>query len=262
MNEHWKPPDELTRARPRAVVLAPAGVALIVVSFLLVAGGIGVGIALDRLAGMQSSEQQLLAEQGEEADGVVTRQWRARSKDQQRWVAYQFSAGGGLFEGRSKAPRRQWDHLTVGTHLPVRYVRSNPSLNHPSGWPANTLPVWVPFLIAGLMVVSGGVVWLPIRSQYRLLSDGRPAPATITRYQHIQHGKVFYYEFPVLSGSVAKGRSGPSHRPPEIGSTICVLYSPDDSARSAPYPFSLVKIEGFEARSRFLPRPRIGQVRR
>jgi hypothetical protein len=54
-------------------------------------------------------------------------------------------------------------------------------------------------------------------------------------------GNNYYYEFPILSGAIAEGKSGPCKNPPVIGSTIPVVYDPENPRRNAPYPFALVR---------------------
>jgi hypothetical protein len=50
------------------------------------------------------------------------------------------------------------------------------------------------------------------------------------------------YEFSVLSGAVVSGRRSSSSKPPEIGSTIWVLYDPERPKLNRPYPLSLVRL--------------------
>jgi hypothetical protein len=123
----------------------------------------------------------------------------------------------------------------------VRYLPSDPAVNHPRGWQEKPMPVWIPYLVAAGLAVAGWLAMRGILSQKRLLAEGRPAPALVTRHTRTQHGKTMHYEFVLLSGAIAKGRSGPARKPPAVGSTICVLYDPENPRRNAPYPLSLVK---------------------
>jgi hypothetical protein len=101
-----------------------------------------------------------------------------------------------------------------------------------------------PLLVLPLAAVALLLVLL-LRWERRLLEDGRPAPGVITRLGTPgEHGRYVYYEFPQLSGARAAGRFGPVHgkRVPAIGSTIVVLYDPDNPNHNARYPLSLVKL--------------------
>jgi hypothetical protein len=88
---------------------------------------------------------------------------------------------------------------------------------------------------------------LHIRSQIRLLAEGRAAPGLVTKHSKAQHGshgsdlgQKFYYDFPLLNGAIARGQAGPVKKPPAIGATVPVLYDPERPRRNAPYPLSLV----------------------
>lgn len=92
------------------------------------------------------------------------------------------------------------------------------------------------------MVAVGGLMTLPLAHQRRLLAEGRAALATVTKHSASQHGKMVHYEFTALSGSRGHGQTGPSQKPPPIGSTLWVLYLPERPARSSCYPLGLVTL--------------------
>jgi hypothetical protein len=87
--------------------------------------------------------------------------------------------------------------------------------------------------------------WRTLRRQWMLLAEGRPATATVTRSKtvHSQHGRHYnvYYEFRTMSDSAASGRYSSRSSPPPVGTTIRVVYDPDNPQRSGRYPFSLVR---------------------
>jgi hypothetical protein len=205
-------------------------------------GAPAAGIALGIVAGRQAEEHRLLAEQGADTDALVTRLWRDRGESRQPWVAYRFTSAGRAYEGRAKVSLRVWGKLQPGSRLPLRFLPSSPVLNYPLGREPKPMPPWIPYLVAVALAASGWLATLPVRSQRRLLEEGRPAPALVTRHTKADHGKVAHYEFPLLSGSIAEGKSAASHKPPAIGSTIPVVYDPENPRQNAPYPFSLVRL--------------------
>jgi hypothetical protein len=82
-----------------------------------------------------------------------------------------------------------------------------------------------------------------------LLSEGRVASATVIAHETHKSSyggteRSIAYEFPLLSGAVASGKTA-SATPPAVGSTITVVYDPDRPARHAVYPFSFVKPRRF-----------------
>jgi hypothetical protein len=65
----------------------------------------------------------------------------------------------------------------------------------------------------------------------------------VRRYSYAHHGqKNIHYEFPLLSGGIAKGKSGPTRRLPAIGATLCVIYDRENPSRNAPYPLEMAKL--------------------
>jgi hypothetical protein len=241
LQRHWTPPDGLELSRSRPICLTAAGKALTVWVVVLVLGGLAGGIALAVVASRQAAERQLMREQGAETVGRVVRLWRGGEKGRERRAAYEFTAQGRVYQGQATLPREVWEGLQPGSDLGVRYVPSRPELNHPSGHEGTPMPFWIPGLVAVSVAGSGLLAMIPLRRQRWLLAQGRPALGLVTRQTKIQHRAWLYYEFLLLSGSVAKGRGAPTGGLPAVGSSICVIYDPDNPRRSAPYPFPLVK---------------------
>ena len=242
MIENWTPPDGLGYSSLRPVRLTGAGIALLVVAGAMLLGAVAAGIGLGTTARRQAHEHLLLREQGVTTDARITRLWSSTSKEDKRyWVAYRFTVQERAHEARHQVPTRIWQTLTVGSSLPVRYLPSNPKVNHPTGWDDAPMPNWVPFLVSGELAVIAVVLAMLLRRQVRLLTEGRPAPGIVTGHRRTRNGTVIRYEFQLLNGATAKGR-GQSRRPPGIGSPVCVLYDPENPRRSAPYPLTLVKL--------------------
>src|SRR5258705_156658 len=105
------------------------------------------------------------------------------------------------------------------------------------------MATWAAWLIGAATAFPGGLV-LPflIRRERKLLSDGRAAPGVVTRLSRSQHGSMVHYEFAIAGGGFAKGKTGPSHKPPPVGATVPVLYDPENPRRNRMYPFSMVKL--------------------
>ena len=82
-----------------------------------------------------------------------------------------------------------------------------------------------------------------IQREKRLLSDGRAAPARITKVKRVEHHRhVLRYELATMNGEVVKGRADSRHAKP-VGETLCVVYDRDNPRRNAPYPFKLVRVD-------------------
>lgn len=249
LQRQWTPPRGLDRARPREVCLTGAGKALVVLAGALMIAALAVGILLEVAARAQAEKRRVWDEQAVSTQGRVTRLWQRRQGENPRlWMAYEFSANRRTYGGNARISRPLWNSLEVGAAVPVRYIPSRPDVNHPFSQSPDTMPRFLPYVIA---LVLGGLCWLCcffVRRERRLLAEGRPAVAIIighSRMHRSSHGgevgKVAYYQFAQLSGALAKGETGPRKEPPAIGSTIPILYDPENPGRNSPYPFSLVR---------------------
>jgi hypothetical protein len=247
LQRNWSPPPELAGSGERTVGLTGGGIALMVLAAALFLGGIAAGIAISRQSHAETANRDLLSTQGKDAEAVITRLWHSADKDNRSMVTYRFEVEGRIYSKSVTASRSLWKTMVVGAPLAVRFVPFNPTINRPRGWEESVAPAWLPYLV-GLMLagISAGLVFI-VRRQMHLLSEGRPAPAVVTRYSSAQHGqKNIHFEFALLGGGMAKGRSGPVRKPlPAIGATVCVIYDRDNPSRNAVYPFDLVKVKVF-----------------
>jgi hypothetical protein len=242
LQRDWRPPDGLDRSRPREVRLTGGGRVLVGLSFLLWVAGVVVAAGLQAQRGRETAELALLRSEGVVTEAEVTRLWRGRGDDKPTYVAYRFGAGGTRLEGSRRVPRGFWSRLHVGDSLPVRYAPSRPELNHPAPLEPRPTPQGIPVVVAVMFGLLGGVCWLPILGQRRLLAEGRAARAVVTAHKKMgQHGKALVYEFATLGGTVATGKSGPQRKPQAIGTTLCVLYDPEKPSSNAVYPLALVR---------------------
>jgi hypothetical protein len=220
---------------------------LVFFSVLLALGGIAAGFGLRAAAIRGAAEAALLKNEGLISDGVVEKIRRVDNKSSQRRITYTFSTNGYVFRNEIKAPGRFWRGLRVGSPIPVRYARSRPDLNLPSGFELERVPEWIPAPVAVLLAVFSLLLLLPLRGQKRLLEEGRVTAGIVTAHGKAQHGShgrktgtQYFYEFTLMSGAVRRGRAI-AKAAPEIGTHITVLYDPETSGRNAPYPLPFVR---------------------
>jgi hypothetical protein len=136
-----------------------------------------------------------------------------------------------------------WRELKEGSAIEVVFVTSDPALSHPAAWPQPAAPRWLGLPVAVALFAIAALLWLRVRRQEGLLSEGRPAPAIVTKHIRSKDGKYWKYAFALPGGSVQGGKSGPSRNPPAIGATLCILYDPDRPKRNAAYPLPLVRLD-------------------
>lgn len=235
---------ELSHSRPRDVALTGGGRALVVFAVVLFMAAIGAGVGMYKAAVRHAGEQRAIVEEGVTTTGVVT---RLRSDgDDRRRVGYEFGVNGRVVRGDREVSAERRQTLKVGSSVDVRYLPSDPTVNDLGGRPRSGIPIALPFVLAPAVAAFGVLCLVRIHRQRRLLSEGRVAPATVTGHakHHGSHGNTHLaieYEFSLLSGATASGKSGASSKPPALGSVVTVVYDPDQPWRNAVYPFSLVK---------------------
>jgi hypothetical protein len=237
-------PSGLRESRPRDVQLTGGGRALMTVAVLMFAVAIGAFVGLSGEVRRQANDRRALLEHGVTVAGQVTRLWT--SGDDRRRVNYRFVVDGRAYNDHTKVSNERRRTLQVGSEILVRYVPADPSINVLEGMTlGGGMPAVLPAVIAALIAAGGSLFLLGIRGQRRLLAEGRVAPAIVTAHHShsTSHGgkhRSMTYEFPLLSGAVASGKSGTSAKPPAIGSVICVIYDPESPKRNKVYPLSLV----------------------
>jgi len=237
----WNPPEELKRCRPREVRLSGAGKILRVLALILFLGGLAAGMILFVKASTDLEERRQLQAQGLDTMGQVIRRWESRDNPRRYWVEYTYQREDESFRSRVEVGRNSWNQLLPGSLMPVRYLPGNPQAHIVPGHEGGLLPLWVPFLVAAGLALTALLIAREIRRQRRLLAEGRPAPALVTRHEGTQHGKVVHYEFPLMSGTIVRGKAGPQKNPPAVGSVLCILYEPDRARHNSLYPLSLVR---------------------
>ncbi|MBL8218757.1 MAG: hypothetical protein JNL62_05995 [Bryobacterales bacterium] len=241
----WRPPVGVRVSRPRDVTYTATGWVVAGCLWMVALGGFAALTGLGAKANREAAETTMLAEQGVETNGSITRLWRGKGDSKQPYAAYEFDVNGQKYTGRVKVRLSAWRMLQLGGQWRIRYVPANPKLHHPVHIPPSPTPAFVPYL-AGSACFSlvALLAWLVRREKY-LLAEGRVAPGVITRVNKADSNKHrFEYEFPLLSGGVGRGKTSPSHQSHNVGDRVCVVYLPDEPSRNALFPLSLVKQAG------------------
>lgn len=218
-------PDELAGPLPRKSRLAQKGtqlaVALVIVLVLAVAQAIWAGIHASHLLQTKSALRQTSSE----VIGKIDKQTKSE-------YFYSFLVDGTQFTGRASM---QLQTFRVSDPLPILYLPSNPSINHPAAWEEPTALAWIPFMYQMILVPALLIIALTMRSARRLVAQGRPAVATITDCTYHQKGGFeLKYEFRTDAGESIKGNS-PSNDEQKIGASVCVLYLPRNPRRNQVY---------------------------
>ncbi len=235
----WQPPPELQRSSPREVRQRAAGRALLVLAALCVLGAPVAGLLLYVKASADHAQRRQLMSRGVDGRAVVTRRWMRRGDHPRYFADYVYEAGSGALAGRIDMSRPRWERLEQGSVLPVRYLPADPRQHLVPGYEGDLMPLWLPYAVAGAMAAAGWLLTLPLKSESRLLTEGRPAPGVVLAHRKAQHTTTIRYAFVTLSGTIAEGKMQAQKNPPAVGSLLTVVYEPDNVGNNRAYPFSL-----------------------
>ena len=245
--KNWQVPRELRHSAPRLVRLSGSGIFLVIAGAVLALGAVAAAFFLGRESTRQSEEFRRLQGNGRETDARIERLWRTSGEGRRYRVRYRFEAGGSIYTNETNVPRAKWNTLKTGAGLRVRYLPSHPETNHPSGWSKRATSIWLAVLIPGALLVLVMFMAMMLRQQRELLTEGRPAPALVTRIRKVHHSHggsatIIHYEFPILSGAIVSGKSSSQRKGVAEGAVLCVVYDPDNPRRSSVYPLELVRV--------------------
>ena len=179
------------------------------------------------------TEADTLRREGSEAVGLVG--WTHKSE-----VDYTFTVDGRSFTGEASMPNQVAKSLDRFDRLPIRYLPSNPAINHPAAWEESRSP-WLGIALA---ILSAAGAFLPLgwlRNDRRLVAEGKPTVAVITKWvRGSKGGAGADYEFRTECGSATTGSTRSAMFDWNVvrqktGVAICVLYLPTNPRQNLPY---------------------------
>jgi hypothetical protein len=97
----------------------------------------------------EARNREALSREGRDAPAKVT---KIRPGRHGSWVYYSFRFGDAVYQGKVNSDDMVWD-AHVGENIPIRFLPSDPSLNHPTPW---DLWVWSDFVFVTFLLVSFG----------------------------------------------------------------------------------------------------------
>jgi hypothetical protein len=245
-------PPALLKTAPRDVRVNGSGRVMLAIAAALVLGGIWGGVVLGRRAEIAARHVGLFAsERIVTAGDVIRLQKRGGDDDDDDYritAHYRYTARGRELMGATTLRRSERERYEVGSPVAVWYLPSEPERNWLDGysprseasWPATAVPV-----VCGITAL---VLIQLVRRQSKLLANGRPAMATVTKVEkkRTDHGGTewtVHYEWTTLSGATRTGKYQHGKKNlPAIGATIPILYDRDNSFRHSKYPMTFVTI--------------------
>jgi hypothetical protein len=228
-------PSELSASVPRKVGLSESSRSMPIVLALLI-GATVVSLSLyGKHVVSQMQQRSVLRAEGVEAQAEIASLIRAyRGPDV---VHYTFTADGRKISGLADVPPKLLRSLRESTFLAVRYLPSNPSVNHPAAWEWSLSSEWLAIVILMTLPILCAVTIPDAYINRQVLVWGTPVTGLVTRCTRERGVYTVKYEFHTKTGELVKG-SGQSPGRREVGERIWILFLTQNPRRNRPYPFS------------------------
>ena len=155
-------------------------------------------------------------------------------------VSYTFIANGKTVFGEAGMPRKLKESLLESKSIVIRYLPSNPAINHPAAWeyPYVDEPLWFEIFV---WLLYASVALIPICFLYKyyrerqLLTWGKPVVGVVTKCSSDRRMFRLKYEFNTGTGMTVNGR-GWSFLPKAIGEDVLILCMQRKPRRNHLYP--------------------------
>jgi hypothetical protein len=233
-------PDELLGSTPRQVSISGNDASFIVWMVLLFVCGGGSVIGWWSYSGVQQTHHRAaLRSSGQLVMGAVSDVLAGRGDS---YVEYTFSADGATYAGKAQMPNTRLI-LHKGAPLSIRYLPSDPGINHPAEWEWSPTMGLAPILF--FVAYLGITIWMLayLRRERALARRGKPTEGVVTSC--ISKGRFYQveYEFRTDEGERLTGASDFADSC-DTGQTICILYMPRNPRRNHAYPLTDYKVSG------------------
>lgn len=229
-----EPPPELQCLTPRKLRLNGTGASRLAWAFvaLVIAGWFFTSYATK--AAHESRVRNALRASGQQVDGELLGVTFGQDQESAT-VGYAFELNGKKFSGSAYAPEFFANELKLARSIPVRYLPSDPAINHPADWEWSPVDdIWeliasAPFAAWGLYILVG------LLRSFHVVSEGAPALATVIDCydRGRRRGYRVEYEFHLGDGRKFTGRYT-SNELPDVGAEVWVLYLQEDPRRNLP----------------------------
>jgi hypothetical protein len=167
-------PSELMGQLPRRTRISHNGIQMAIAATGLLAFAVFSSYFVIANALQARQTRDALRRESNETTGQVKRTHKSK-------VDYTFTVDGRSFAGEAFMPNQMAESLRDFDPLPVRYLPSNPAINHPAAWEESRSP-WFGLTLS---ILSAAGALLPLgwlRSDRHLVAEGKPAVAVITKW--------------------------------------------------------------------------------
>lgn len=226
------PSDVLRRQEPQPQPMAPRRPRLIGGGYgvMIVAGAMGIVCAGVIYATLHKFKvDQRFAKEGQTITGTVLSTSAARHG---HTVRYEFRVDGQPYHGSGNVRKlRSWTNARRSKEIEISYLAADPAINRPAD--ETNLPLLVglaPPLFLALIVF---MLLSQLRRNFVLAAIGRLTNGIVVGIRPGSKSTWVYYDFLNDQGVVTRGKSSILSWKVVLGSSVDVLYLPDDPERNS-----------------------------
>lgn len=158
-------------------------------------------------------------------------------------VNYKFTANGLNYSGKALEPANPQPGTSFdkGDNILIRFLPSNPAINHPDAWEWSPAIGW--YFVAGeaFFTSMGGLALAFLLRDRRLARQGKAASAVVTGCRKDDRWFRVDYEFRTEGGALMTGH-GDFKDEYGTGARIWILYLPQRPQRNHSYPLDFYSI--------------------
>jgi len=234
-------PVELMGRMPRRVRLTGTGWLNVFAATLFSLLGAAFAVHIAKEFVHDTAIKNALRQSGVESRGQIIDAW-AGGKYSAPGISYSFSVDGTSYTGRSDVPHNLLGSLHQNDSLTVRYLPADPNTSHPAAWEESTASLLRGLFFPIFLVFFGLMFVRRFPLQRRLAMQGLAVRGCVTEREGNgpSRGQPYVnYTFRIASNDEVEIGSCPCDSYPKAGSSVCVLYLPQDPKRNEIYPFGI-----------------------
>lgn len=236
------PPSELSGPLPRRVQMAYGDARyLLMVVLLFFVGGLTFFGWLVCADVEQIRGRSLLRRNARETIGQVT--GFSFSRYSPMSIDYRFTVDGRTYYSEALEPQTHLPGMSFdkGDKILVRFVPSNPAINHPAAWEWSSSIGWWFVAAEVFLTAMGALALLVLLRDRKLARNGRAVSAVVKACRRDDRWFRIEYEFETESGAVMKGHSDLKDEC-GVGARIWILYLPHRPQRNHSYPLDFYSV--------------------
>ena len=223
--------DEINARLPRKVRLSSSARTMLLVNLVFFgAGAIEFGLFF-HTAIHETQQRDALHRVGRETLATITNKTWSRDGIT---VQYMFRDGDVGYEGQAQKASGRLD-ARVGEQIPIRYLPSDPSANHPSEWEWSAWDNLVPKLFVLFFTLVMAAQLVVLYRTWTLAREGWVVDGKVTGCAKNGPRLRVYYEFRTGEHTLVEG-SNQNSEEYEYGSSIRVIYLGSNPKRNDRYP--------------------------